>query len=176
MMKKMITALLATVVLATPLAAQSKPYEDDEMILADASRLIAYNVHYTVYDVVGIEVEDGQVILSGYVTMGYKKESFERDIVERVDGVKGVDNRIEVLPASGADSILRYAVARNIYNDSRMLRYRIEPFPRKIHVIVKHGRVYLEGSVDNKMDRRIAELRAREVFGILSVTNNLMIE
>ena len=32
MMKNLITALLATLVLATPLAAQCKPYEDDEMI------------------------------------------------------------------------------------------------------------------------------------------------
>ena len=176
MKKTLIAALLAVAVMVTPLAAQTNEFQNDEMILADASNRIARNVNFTVYDAVGIEVNDGNVILSGYVTMGYKKKSYERDIVDHVKGVKSVDNRIEVLPASGADNILRYAVARNIYNDSRMLRYRIEPFPRPIHVIVKYGRVTLEGRVDTKMDSRIAELRAREVFGILSVTNNLFID
>jgi osmotically-inducible protein OsmY len=176
MKTKIFAAILGLMLAAVPLMAQQKETDRDEMILAGAIRAVQYNVYYTVYDNVELSVKDGVVTLTGQVTAPFKKSSFEKSILKRVEGVKGVDDRIEVLPVSSNDSRLRYFVARNIYSDSRMLRYSLESFPRSIHVIVKGGRVTLEGRVANRMDSRLAEIRAREVFGVLTVTNNLQVE
>jgi osmotically-inducible protein OsmY len=51
----------------------------------------------------------------------------------------------------------------------------LERLPYPIHIIVKHGRTTLLGVVDNEADRRIAEVRAREVGGVFSVDNELTI-
>jgi len=45
-----------------------------------------------------------------------------------------------------------------------------------IHVIVKNGNVTLEGVVARQMDRQIAEMQAKSVPGVFSVTNNLRVE
>jgi osmotically-inducible protein OsmY len=175
MKTKILAALMGLMLAAVPLAAQQKATSSDETILANAIRVVQYNVHYTVYDNVELAVTNGVVVMTGQVTDPYKKSTFENAILKRVEGVKSVENKLEVLPVSSNDSRIRYFVVRNIYNDSRMLRYSLESFPRAIHVIVKRGTVTLEGKVANRMDSRIAELRAREVFGVLSVKNNLQV-
>lgn len=176
MSNKILAAILGLSLLAVPLAAQSIETESDEVILADAVRTIQHHIYFTVFDNVDVAVKDGVVTLAGQVTSPYKKNSFEKSILKDVEGAREVVNRIETLPVSSADSRIRYIVARNIYSDSRMLRYAIENFPRSIHVIVKNGRITLEGRVANRMDSRIAEIRAREVFGVISVKNNLQID
>jgi hyperosmotically inducible protein len=42
-----------------------------------------------------------------------------------------------------------------------------------IHIIVRNGRVTLEGVVSNQMDSQLAYMAARGVPGVFSVTNNL---
>jgi len=44
-----------------------------------------------------------------------------------------------------------------------------------IHIIVKNGRVTLEGVVSSKMDSQLAYMAANGVPGVFSVTNNLHI-
>jgi osmotically-inducible protein OsmY len=43
-----------------------------------------------------------------------------------------------------------------------------------IHIVVKGGRTMLFGAVDNAADRQIAEVRAREVSGVVDVSNDLV--
>ena len=45
-----------------------------------------------------------------------------------------------------------------------------------IHIIVKNGRTTLMGFVGNEMDRRLAEIRAREVSGVFAVENELVVD
>lgn len=45
-----------------------------------------------------------------------------------------------------------------------------------IHIIVKHGRVTLEGIVSSQTDITIAGMAARDAPGIFSVTNNLKLD
>jgi osmotically-inducible protein OsmY len=40
---------------------------------------------------------------------------------------------------------------------------------------VKNGKVDLEGVVDSETDKNMAEIRAKSVSGIFSVTNNLQV-
>ena len=42
--------------------------------------------------------------------------------------------------------------------------------------IVKNGKTTLMGFVGNEMDRRLAEIRAREVSGVFSVENELVVD
>jgi osmotically-inducible protein OsmY len=46
---------------------------------------------------------------------------------------------------------------------------------KPIRIIVKNGKVTLEGVVDSEADKNIANIRARGVSGSFSVTNNLQV-
>ena len=45
-----------------------------------------------------------------------------------------------------------------------------------IHIIVKNGRTTLMGFVGSEMDRRMAEIRAREVSGVFAVDNQIVVD
>ncbi len=47
---------------------------------------------------------------------------------------------------------------------------------KPIRIIVKNGRVSLEGVVDSESDKNLVGLRANSVPGIFAVTNNLQVE
>ncbi len=167
-----------TLILLTTIGglAQEQEKTKDEVIAADVNNVLERHVFYTVYDYIAFKVDDGLVTLFGQVTSDFKIESYKKSILKHVKGVKEVKSEMEILPASTADDTIRYIVAYNIYNDDRMLRYAIANFPKPIHVIVRHGRITLEGVVGSEMDKRLAESIARSVNGVLSVTNNLAVK
>ena len=45
-----------------------------------------------------------------------------------------------------------------------------------IHIIVKNGKITLEGVVANEGDKNIAGVAAKGVPGVFEVTNNLRVE
>jgi hyperosmotically inducible periplasmic protein len=45
-----------------------------------------------------------------------------------------------------------------------------------IHIIVDEGHVTLEGVVSKQMDKQVAEMQAKSVPNVFSVTNNLQVE
>ena len=111
----------------------------------------------------------------GQVIQPFKKQYLQR-IVQRVPGVTGVTNEIEVLPLSFNDDNLRLRVARAIYRDPALSRYAIQAVP-PIHIIVKNGQVTLEGVVNNELEKNVAGIRASTAglsFG--PVQNNLRVE
>ena len=100
------------------------------------------------------QINDGVVVLTGWVTMPYKSNDIERR-VSRVDGVTRVVNKIKELPVSQFDDDLRIRIARAIYSSPHFRGYGSMVNP-PIHIIVEHGRVTLEGVVNNNVDRMIA--------------------
>jgi hyperosmotically inducible protein len=52
--------------------------------------------------------------------------------------------------------------------------YAMESVP-PIHIIVQGGNVSLEGAVNNEADKNMAEIRAKQVPGVFSVTNHLQV-
>lgn len=44
-----------------------------------------------------------------------------------------------------------------------------------IAIIVENGNVFLEGVIDNEGHKTMANLNARQVAGVFSVTNNLQV-
>jgi len=130
--------------------------------------------YYTVFDYLAFRVEPGGTVrLLGQVVRPTLKSDAERRL-KRVEGVEQIINEIEVLPVSPADDAIRLAVARNIYNSTALDRYGFQSQP-PIHIIVKQGRVTLEGAVDSESDKTVAGLKAREISGVFEVKNNLSV-
>jgi hypothetical protein len=88
--------------------------------------------------------------------------------------VEKVDNKIEVLPPSPSDDRLRLVLYRTIYGYPALEKYALG-VQKPIRIIVNNGHVTLEGVVDNATDKNLAELRAKGVPGIFSVTDNLQV-
>jgi len=186
-----LTLALALVASASP-DAQSIPRRQTKMtIQAELERLPTYGV----FDFLAFGVDQGTVTLSGYSYNGSLKSSAART-VKRIAGVDDVANNIETLPASSFDDQIRWATFYRIYGDGSLSRYApggptgvyeavsqarrfpgMQPFGAyPIHIIVKNGRTSLYGAVGSKMDKLMAEIRAREVSGTFSVDNQLVVE
>ena len=125
-----------------------------------------------VFDYVAFKLDaDGTVTLFGQVREATLKTHAEED-AKKVDGVKRVRNRIEVLPLSPTDDQIRRAVYNAIYSQNGFERYTQRAVP-PIHIIVKNGSVALEGFVANKLEYTQANTAANGVPGVFAVKNNL---
>jgi hyperosmotically inducible protein len=129
---------------------------------------------YSVFENLGYQVKGSEVILSGQVLTDTTKHDAERR-VKAIAGVTKVINNIEILPASPNDDRIRRAAYRTIFSEPALSMYSVGTVP-PLHILVKNGHLTLEGAVLNAGDKQLAGTRAREVHGVLSVTNNLRIE
>src|SRR5207253_1404146 len=136
----------------------------------DVSKSVNRYAQFTIFDDVSANVKDGVVLLTGKVTMPYKRDDIERRVA-KVDGVRMVHNQIDVLPVSQFDDRLRYQIARSIYGNANFWNYAIGPNP-PIHIVVEHGRVTLTGVVNSEVDRMLARSLASQ-SGAFSVTSAL---
>jgi len=127
--------------------------------------------YYGVFDNLAYKVEGDTVTLYGQVRNPVTRHDAERRVA-RIEGVNHVINQIEVLPVSGFDDTTRARVYRAVFRSGSLYRYAMGANP-SIHIIVKNGRVTLEGVVSNQMDSQLAYMAARGVPGVFSVTNNL---
>lgn len=127
-----------------------------------------------VFDNLTFQVEGDKVVLSGQTIRPTLRTSAER-VVKNIEGVSSVTNRIEVLPLSPFDDRVRLATLRSIYSYPALQRYGLGAIPG-IHIIVKNGNITLTGVVANKMDSQLAYMRAMQVSGAFSVSNQLIVE
>ncbi|HLI82756.1 MAG TPA: BON domain-containing protein [Bryobacteraceae bacterium] len=151
------------------------PQGSDAAIAKEVRHEIALYPHYTIFDDIKFQVNQGRVALEGAVTQPYKKSELGK-IVAAVPGVTSVVNDLKVLPLSSMDDRLRMQVARAIYRDPSLSTLAFQALP-PIHIIVENGHVTLEGVVNNSMQKQIAGMRANSAglsFGM--VTNNLRVE
>jgi osmotically-inducible protein OsmY len=129
---------------------------------------------YSVFDNLEYRVDGDSVTLTGQVTRPVIKNEAESS-VKKIEGVKVVDNQIEVLPPSPFDDQVRRKEYRSIYSFGPLQPYALGVNPG-IHIIVKGGNVTLEGVVRTQADKDAANIRARSVPGVFAVTNNLRVE
>jgi hyperosmotically inducible protein len=125
------------------------------------------------FNYIALNVNNGVVTVSGDTYDDVARDS-ALAIVQRTPGVKDVVNQVKVLPTSLFDNDLRIRTARAIYRDSVLSRYAIDPVD-PIRIVVDNGHVTLYGTVQSKMDKDIAGLRANGVFGAFSVDNKLAV-
>jgi hyperosmotically inducible protein len=166
-----------TLVLTVVLAMIGAPQQRDSRTLrveSDVQRELMKLPNYTVFDFLAFKVEPGGTVrLLGQVVRPTLKSDAERRL-KGIEGIEQVINDIEVLPVSPNDDRIRLAVARNIYRSDALDRYGFQSQP-SIRIIVKQGRVTLEGEVDSQSDKAVAGLKAGEISGVFEVKNNLAI-
>jgi osmotically-inducible protein OsmY len=117
---------------------------------------------------VGVAVHNGVVALTGFVRSYAQRTQAERD-AKRVAGVVGVANDIEVrlpvLDQRPDPEIARDAVAA--------LKAELPYSSETIRVVVKDGRITLEGSVEWQYARERAENAVKRIRGVKVVTNSI---
>ena len=167
MVTRIFAAALVTLALVAPAQAAGG---EDLKVFRDVQKQVLQYPHFTIFDSINAEIEQGVVVLSGKVTMPYKRNDIEKRVA-KLDGVTEVQNNIEVLPVSQYDDELRLQISRAIYGNSNFWRYATMVNP-PIHIIVDHGHVTLEGVVNSNVDRMLARSLASG-FGAFSVKNEL---
>ena len=120
-----------------------------------------------------VSVKDGVATLIGEVRQPISSDS-AFFIASNMPGVKEVVNNVKVAPVSNFDDRIRIAATRAIYGDSVLSRYSMDPV-QPIRIVVDNGKLSLYGTVDRKMDKDIAGIRAGSVFGVFKVQNNLVV-
>jgi osmotically-inducible protein OsmY len=119
---------------------------------------------------IGVSVENGVVVLNGTVKTLNEKWAVER-AAQRVNGVAALTDELVVKPAgdnwrSDAD-IARAAVNALDWNAS---------IPRNgVKVVVEHGSIVLEGTVEFNFQRDAAEMAVRDLRGVKGVSNRLTV-
>jgi hyperosmotically inducible periplasmic protein len=156
------------------LTPKREPAQARERLEREVRHELVMLPYYSVFDNLAFKVDGDRVELLGQVSRPTLKSDAER-VVKRIEGVESVTNNIEVLPTSPNDDRIRQAVYRAIYGNSALQLYGVRSVP-PIHIIVKNGRVTLEGVVAKEMDKNIANVQANSVSGVFSVTNNLRVE
>lgn len=129
--------------------------------------------YFGVFDFIAYKVDGFNVTLLGQVVRPSLKSDAE-NVVKHIEGVEKVDNQIEVLPPSPMDDRLRIRLFRAIYGYPPLQKYELG-VQKPIRIIVKNGRLTLEGVVDSDADKNLVGLRANGVSGTFSVTNNLQV-
>jgi osmotically-inducible protein OsmY len=120
---------------------------------------------------VGVEVDDGVVTLTGTATSWAKRIAAE-EAVRRVAGVLDVANNVTIKTTGGS--------IRSDTDIARAVRHALEwdvfvPDER-ITSSVSDGWVALEGVVERWSEREDAERAVRNLAGVKSVLNNILVE
>lgn len=139
-------------------------------VFNDISATVNRYTQFTIFDSVDASIQNGDVVLTGWVTMPYKKNDIERRVA-KVDGVRSVKNDIQVTPVSQFDDELRFRIARAIYGHSSFWNYAAMANP-PIHIVVVRGHVTLTGTVNSNVERVLARSLAVG-FGSFEVKNDL---
>ncbi len=119
---------------------------------------------------IGVAVDNGVVTLSGHVRSYAEKIAAER-IVQRVKGVRGVAEEIEVRYPSekkNADDEIAQRAAKILEWDSTA------PLG-KIKVKVEKGWITLSGDVEWQFERQSAEAAVRKLSGVSGVMNMIAV-
>jgi hyperosmotically inducible periplasmic protein len=147
----------------------------DAQLAAQLDRKLYYDrVGYdNEFNYVTASVQSGVATLSGETRTEVGRDS-ALSLANSMPGVKDVVNDIRVAPVSSFDDDIRVRALRAIYRDPVLSRYGMDP-ASPIRIVVSNGKLSLYGTVENKMDKQVAGIRANGVFGVFSVQNNLQV-
>ena len=170
MFRKVLLAAFIVGLSSATAFAEVVPERKTLQIVNDITSKVRQYPRFTIFDDVNVKVENGVAVLTGKVTMGFKREDIGR-LVATVPGVASVNNQLTILPTSPFDDELRQRIARAIYGNANFWNYAAMPNP-PIHIVVDNGHVTLSGVVRSNVDRALARSLVSG-FGVFSVTNNL---
>jgi len=115
------TVLVSLLAIGSAASAQTTERKDLQVFNDIADQVNRYT-QLTIFDSISASVDGGHVVLSGWVTMPYKRDDIEKRVA-KVAGVLLIDNKIGVLPVSQFDDELRFRIARAIYSHSSFWNY-----------------------------------------------------
>jgi len=178
MQQRLPILLVVLLALSTLVSAQDVPRDQptgksQDRITREVRHELLMLPYFGVFDYIAFKVEGYNVTLLGQVVRPSLKSDAE-NAIKHIEGIEKVDNQIEVLPPSSMDDRLRLRLFRAIYGYPALQKYELG-VQKPIRIIVKSGRVTLEGVVDSEADKNLAGLRANGVSGTFSVTNNLQV-
>ena len=152
------------------------PSVSDEQLDKKLSTKLRYvrSGYDSTFDYFALNVKDGVVTIEGRDRTGVGRDEALADAAN-MPGVKDVVANISVEPVSMFDDGLRIRAERTLYRDPVLSKYAMDP-ARPIRIIVDNGHVILYGSVETKMDKEIAGIRANQLPGAFSVENKLVVE
>jgi osmotically-inducible protein OsmY len=142
----------------------------DEKIKKDVTDHLYWDYRVDASEV-QIEVDDGIVVLDGTVPSFVAMESAADDAWS-VRGVMGVENDLEVRYEPSIDIPTDDEIRSNI---QKIFLWNPHLTAYKIDVEVEDGWVTLEGTVDAFWKKIRSELEAKDVIGVLGVTNKLSV-
>ena len=120
---------------------------------------------------IGVSAESGIVTLSGTVKSLPQKWAAEK-AAQRVSGVKAVTDQI-VVKLPGDSEVSDTEIARAAVN---ALDWNASVPKGSIHVVVAHGWITLEGTVQFHYERVAAEYAVRGITGAKGVTNLISVK
>jgi osmotically-inducible protein OsmY len=142
--------------------------KDDEQLRRDVLAELEYDPSIDARKI-GVAVEDGIVTITGEVSTFAEKWNAER-AVERVEGVRGIVNRIEVKVVGDYSDT---DIAREAAD---ALRWNLMVPPGKVIPKVENGYITLIGEVNYDFQRRAAEKAVRYIPGVKGVINLVTIK
>jgi osmotically-inducible protein OsmY len=119
---------------------------------------------------IAIKVVDGVVLLTGIVRSDLEHAQAEQS-VKKVRGVIGLSNCLTVCPRNATvpsdPEITREAVA--------LIRHQFPEQFGSVQVLIRNGRVALEGELDWYYQRDVIEAIVRDVRGVTLVANKIQV-
>jgi len=178
--KKMLTAVVAAIGLMGAYAAHAEEskrsvgeYTDDKLLVSKVKTALISDKTADANEI-NVEVYKGVVQLNGFVD-GEKEKAQAEAVARGVDGVKGVENNLEIKQASqtagGAidDSTITAKVKTALIDDDTTKGGDIK-------VETRGGVVQLSGFVSNQAQKDAATKVAKAVSGVKAVNNGLGIK
>lgn len=161
---KTLSALL--VLIASPVALFAM--SDLDQKIEDAAKA-SYNYRTVLEGHVKVKSRDGAVTLTGTVQDKDDKD-LAADTVENLPGVVSVNNQITVQPAypEHSDAWIAFKIRSRL-----LVQANVSATTTK--VTVQDGVVTLDGTADNPAQKELTEVYAKEIDGVKSVTNNLVV-
>ena len=150
--------------IAVHLPASSRRTDDE--IAAAATKSIDWTITVPA-GAVTVMVRDGWLTLKGVVEWAHQKNAAE-EAVQRLTGVKGINNLIIIRPKqptpSNVNTAIKAAFERHALLDAG-----------KITVETSGSKVVLRGTLGSCLEREEAERAARSAPGVSEVENNIII-
>jgi hypothetical protein len=158
--------------LAQPALADEGALRSDAAIKRDVENAVLGYSRYTVFDAIGVLVQDGNVTLLGSVNQPYRKDDIEKRVA-KIPGVQVLDNQIAVQPLSFNDDRLRAELVRKIYGGDVLMNPSMADPP--VRIVVANGHVTLMGYVNSEVERRMIGAIARGTLSF-GVDNQLKLD
>ncbi|NOU50604.1 BON domain-containing protein [Pseudoalteromonas sp. JBTF-M23] len=178
MKRTLITFAITSALVATSVSANENKWEkeaSDAWIDGKAEATLLFNTNLNSFDI-NTDVQGGVVVLTGKVENGIDKKLAE-ELVEGIDGVKAVDNRISIV-----ENHKRSEKDESTFTDAKIatviktrLLFDSDLDGTDINVDVENGKVTLSGEVESTSEKQLAIEIAKNTDDVRGVSARLKI-